>query len=77
MWTRMQANPSIAIRAFTGKGTLIWGGRTLAGNDSEWRYVSVRRTFNMVEESVKRASGMFVFEPNDGNTWGEGEGDDR
>lgn len=58
-----------AIRAFTGKGTLIWGGRTLAGNDSEWRYVSVRRTFNMVEESVKRATGMFVFEPNDGNTW--------
>lgn len=58
-----------AIRAFTGKGTLIWGGRTLAGNDSEWRYVSVRRTFNMVEESVKRSTGMFVFEPNDGNTW--------
>jgi len=58
-----------AIRAYTGKGTLIYGGRTLAGNDNEWRYVSVRRTFNMVEESVKRASGLFVFEPNDANTW--------
>jgi hypothetical protein len=23
----------------------------------------------MVEESVKRSTGMFVFEPNDGNTW--------
>ena len=58
-----------AIRAFTGKGTLIWGARTLAGNDNEWRYVSVRRFFNMVEESVKKATGIFVFEPNDANTW--------
>ncbi|RIH65351.1 phage tail sheath family protein [Mariniphaga sediminis] len=58
-----------AIRAFTGKGTLIWGARTLAGNDNEWRYVSVRRFFNMVEESVKKASSQFVFEPNDANTW--------
>jgi uncharacterized protein len=58
-----------AIRAFTGKGTLIWGARTLAGNDNEWRYVPVRRFFNMVEESVKKASAQFVFEPNDANTW--------
>ena len=58
-----------AIRAFTGKGTLIWGARTLAGNDNEWRYVPVRRFFNMVEESVKKATGIFVFEPNDANTW--------
>jgi phage tail sheath protein FI len=58
-----------AIRAFTGKGTLVWGARTLAGNDNEWRYVSVRRFFNMVEESCKKASGQFVFEPNDANTW--------
>jgi len=58
-----------AIRAFTGKGTLIWGARTLAGNDNEWRYISVRRFFNMVEESVKKATEQFVFEPNDANTW--------
>lgn len=58
-----------AIRAFTGKGTLVWGSRTLAGNDNEWRYVPVRRFFNMVEESVKKATGQFVFEPNDANTW--------
>lgn len=58
-----------AIRVFTGKGTLVWGARTLAGNDNEWRYVSVRRFFNMVEESCKKASGQFVFEPNDANTW--------
>jgi len=58
-----------AIRAFTGKGTLIWGARTLAGNDNEWRYVPVRRFFIMVEESVKKASEPFVFEPNNATTW--------
>jgi hypothetical protein len=58
-----------AIRSFTGKGTLVWGARTLAGNDNEWRYISVRRFFNMVEESVSKASEQFVFEGNDANTW--------
>jgi len=58
-----------AIRAFTGKGTLVWGARTLAGNDNEWRYVNVRRLFNFVEESVKKGTEQFVFEPNDANTW--------
>jgi hypothetical protein len=57
------------IRTFAGKGTLVWGARTLAGNDNEWRYVPVRRFFNMVEESVKKATSQFVFEPNDANTW--------
>lgn len=57
------------IRAFTGKGTLVWGARTLAGNDNEWRYVNVRRFFNFVEESTKKATEQFVFEPNDANTW--------
>lgn len=58
-----------AIRAFTGKGILVWGARTLAGNDNEWRYVNVRRFFIMVEESVKKATEPFVFEGNDANTW--------
>ncbi|MGK7926384.1 MAG: phage tail sheath family protein [Spirulina sp.] len=58
-----------AIRAFMGKGTLIWGARTLAGNDNEWRYISVRRFFNTVEESVKKSTYWAVFEPNDANTW--------
>jgi len=58
-----------AIRAFVGRGTLVWGARTLAGNDNEWRYVPVRRFFIFVEESVKKATVQFVFEPNDANTW--------
>ncbi len=58
-----------AIRMFSAKGVLVWGARTLAGNDNEWRYISVRRFYNMVEESVKKATEQFVFEPNDANTW--------
>jgi phage tail sheath protein FI len=58
-----------ALRAFAGKGFLVWGARTLAGNDNEWRYVPVRRFFNMVEASCKNATEPFVFEPNDANTW--------
>ncbi len=58
-----------AIRSFSGKGTLVWGARTLDGNSNEWRYISVRRLFIMVEESTKKATFPFVFEPNDANTW--------
>lgn len=57
------------IRKFAGKGTLVWGARTLAGNDNEWRYVPVRRLFIMVEESIKKATEFVVFEPNDAKTW--------
>ncbi|MGD1951220.1 MAG: phage tail sheath family protein [Leptolyngbyaceae cyanobacterium] len=58
-----------AIRSFTGKGTLIWGARTLAGNDNEWRYISVRRLFNLIEESTQKATNFVVFESNTAITW--------
>ena len=57
------------IRNFSGKGIIVWGARTLAGNDNEWRYVPVRRLFIFVEESVKKATEFVVFEPNDAKTW--------
>jgi uncharacterized protein len=57
------------IRKFAGKGIIVWGARTLAGNDNEWRYVPVRRLFIFIEESVKKATEFVVFEPNDANTW--------
>lgn len=57
------------IRNFTGRGTIVWGARTLDGNSNEWRYVNVRRLFIYLEESIKRASEFVVFEPNDANTW--------
>jgi uncharacterized protein len=58
-----------AIRRFAGKGNLVWGARTLAGNDNEWRYIPVRRLFIFIEESVKKATEFVVFEPNDAKTW--------
>jgi hypothetical protein len=57
------------IRSFTGRGILVWGARTLAGNDNEFRYVPVRRLTIMIEESIEKAIGTFVFESNDAVTW--------
>ncbi|WP_417591679.1 MULTISPECIES: phage tail sheath family protein [Flavobacteriales] len=58
-----------AIRAFTGRGVLVWGARTLDGNSNDWRYVNVRRTLIYLEQSVKEAAKAYVFAPNDGSTW--------
>lgn len=57
------------IRPFTGKGIVVWGTRTLAGNDNEWRYVTVRRFINMIQTSIEKSLAAVVFEPNDANTW--------
>ena len=58
-----------AIRFFNGQGILVWGARTLDGNSQDWRYVNVRRTVTMIEQSVKLAARIYVFAPNDANTW--------
>jgi len=58
-----------AIRGFTGEGTLVWGARTLDGNSLDWRYVNVRRTMIMLEESIRLAAKALVFEPNVAITW--------
>lgn len=57
------------IREFSGKGTLVWGSRTLAGNDNDWRYISVCRFFMMVENSIKNALKNYASDPNEINTW--------
>ena len=58
-----------AIREFPGKGVLIFGARTLAGNDNEWRYISVRRTFSMIEQSLRDGLKYVAFEANERKTW--------
>ncbi|MBK6265137.1 phage tail sheath family protein [Marivirga sp. S37H4] len=58
-----------AIRSFPGKGVLVWGARTLDGNSMDWRYLSVRRTVIMIEQSLKAATEAYVFKPNVVNTW--------
>lgn len=58
-----------AIRSFTGKGTLVWGARTLDGNSKDYRYISVRRTMTFIEQSIKIAAEAYVFSPNNATTW--------
>ncbi|WP_193366971.1 phage tail sheath family protein [Pelagibius marinus] len=58
-----------AIRKAAGRGTLVWGARTLAGNDNEYRYVNVRRFFIFLEQSIDRGTQWAVFEPNGPATW--------
>jgi len=65
----LQGKAVNAIRSFVGEGTLVWGARTLDGNSQDWRYISVRRTMIMLEQSIKIAAKAYVFEPNDANTW--------
>ena len=57
------------IRAFPGEGILVWGARTLAAEASDFRYLPVRRLFNMVEESIADGTRWIVFEPNDYILW--------
>ena len=56
------------IRSFPGRGIRIWGARTLS-SDASWRYINVRRLFNMVEESIEGGTQWVVFEPNDRDLW--------
>ncbi len=56
------------IRSFPGRGIRVWGARTLS-SDPAWRYVNVRRLFNMIEESIERGTQWVVFEPNDPDLW--------
>ena len=56
------------IRLFAREGIVVWGARTLA-TGGEWRYLNVRRLFNMIEESIEESTRWIVFEPNDETLW--------
>lgn len=57
-----------ALRFFPGRGSRVWGARTLS-SDSSWKYVNVRRIFIYVEASIDRGTQWVVFEPNDEPLW--------
>ena len=58
------------IRNFSDSGIRVWGARTtICVSDPEWKYVNVRRLFNMVEKSLQVGSKWAVFEPNDVFLW--------
>lgn len=57
------------IRLFQNEGIKVWGARTVADSSSEWRYLNVRRLFNMIKESIAESTRWIVFEPNDPTLW--------
>lgn len=58
------------VRRMPGFGPVIWGSRTLATKaDPEWRYVPIRRTAIMIEQSIYNGIQWAVFEPNNHNLW--------
>ncbi len=62
------------IRTFPVYGTVIWGARTLRGNDevgSEWKYIPIRRLALFLEETLYRNTQWVVFEPNDEPLWAQ------
>ncbi len=62
------------LRNFRVYGDVIWGSRTLRGNDevgSEWKYVPIRRFALYLESSLYDGTQWVVFEPNDDTLWGQ------
>ena len=71
-----QLNPKgiNVLRAFPGAGIVVWGARTLKGDDtasSEYKYVPVRRTTDYIASSLYLGTQFAVFEPNDPDLWAQ------
>ena len=59
------------IRNMNGNIT-VWGARTIGGDkNAEWKYISVRRFFLFLRESIDEGTQWVVFEPNDYALWGK------
>lgn len=65
----LNGNAIDILRSMVGRGTVVWGARTLDGNSLDYRFIQVRRTLNYIEQSIKQALQQFVFAPNSGGTW--------
>jgi Bacteriophage tail sheath protein len=62
------------LREFKVYGDVVWGARTLQGNDhagSEWKYVPIRRLALFLESSLYDGTQWVVFEPNDEPLWSQ------
>jgi Bacteriophage tail sheath protein len=62
------------LRHFPVYGDVVWGARTLRGNDhvgSEWKYVPIRRLALFLESSLYEGTQWAVFEPNDERLWSQ------
>ena len=62
------------LRQFKVYGDVVWGARTLDGNDqlgSQWKYVPIRRLAMYIETSLYDGTQWVVFEPNDQPLWSQ------
>lgn len=57
-----------ALRNLITYGNVIYGARTVS-QDTQWTYLSVRRLFIFVEQSVKNSLQWVAFEPSDQRLW--------
>jgi phage tail sheath protein FI len=57
------------IRDLDDMGIRVYGARTLS-TDAEWKYLNVRRLFQVVKQSVTKGTEWVVFEPNNEQLWG-------
>ena len=70
----LSAHAINCIRHIAQFGDVVWGDRTLAGSDqagSQWKYISVRRLFIYIEQSLSNGTQWTVFEPNNEQLWAE------
>jgi phage tail sheath protein FI len=62
-----------ALRAFAAEGTVVFGARTLVGEDNtpfpQSKYVPVRRMTLFIEQTLVASLRWVVFEPNDYPLW--------
>lgn len=58
------------IRNFGDGGIKVYGARTLSA-DPEWKYLNVRRLFQVVRSSLQKGTEWVVFEPNNPTLWGD------
>jgi hypothetical protein len=65
-----QLNPEgiNCLRAFPGRGIRIWGARTL-NQDTDWRYVNIRRLFLTLGRWIDRNLLWATLEPNSPRLW--------
>jgi uncharacterized protein len=52
-------------------GLVVWGARTLAVVEPDWKYVNVRRLALFLERSIDEGTQWAVFEPNGERLWSE------
>jgi uncharacterized protein len=56
------------FRFFEGRGYLLWGAR-MATDDTDFKYVNLRRYFAYLERSIDLGTQFAVFEPNGPELW--------